>query len=288
MLQIAPSFGSDIETAHSIHAVNEPQTKRMRAVFHHISHARRKFGLMRSRSESPLSPVARTQPSSRLTRQSTSRMSRIGITFGKNKSKKCVHFDFSHEEIERSMTSEEEKKSYHYSRKELDHVMARAREDGACTMMGSTLFQPAGTILQQGSLTFPSGRPFLKHSGFLTRKTFYCLLLSNCEFLLFRSAADAARREECIARFKMQSLKECSAMTISQKLALSDYESPIAAPTAFYLDLVQLHSTSEVRMPRRVLIVTRDQITARNWILALTKAQQIHLATLGKDGVIKS
>ncbi|CCI44921.1 unnamed protein product [Albugo candida] len=209
-------------------------------------------------------------------------MSRIGITFGKNKSKKCVHFDFSHEEIERSMTTEEEKESYHYSRKELDYVMARAREDGACTMMGSTLFQPAGTILQQGTLTFPSGRPFLKHSAFLTRKTFYCLLLSNCEFQLFRSAADAAQRVECSARFEMHSLKECSAMSTTQKLGLSDYELPIASPTAFFLDLVQLHPTNEGKTSQRVLIVTKDQLTARNWILALTKAQQIYSATIGR------
>lgn len=182
MLQVAPNFASSIETTQSVRAFDEPHSKRMRGVFHHISHARRKLGLLRHRTDShrsPPSPQARTQRTSRLTRQSTSRMSRIGITFGKNKSKKCVHFDFSHEEIERSMTTEEEKESYHYSRKELDYVMARAREDGACTMMGSTLFQPAGTILQQGTLTFPSGRPFLKHSAFLTRKTFYCLLLSK-------------------------------------------------------------------------------------------------------------
>lgn len=71
-------------------------------------------------------------------------------------------------------------------------------------------------------------------------------------------------------------------MSTTQKLALSDYELPIASPTAFFLDLVQLHPTNEGKTSQRVLIVTKDQLTARNWILALTKAQQIYSATIGR------
>jgi hypothetical protein len=84
--------------------------------------------------------------------------------------KKHVHFEKEEklcQEIERPITSEEEKKNYHYSRNELTEMILESRE----TLQNESRFanQPYDTIFEQGYLSFP------EQANFFSSKRYYCL-----------------------------------------------------------------------------------------------------------------
>lgn len=157
---------------------------------------------------------------------------------------------------DRPTTTPEEKREYHYSLEELQHMLEIVRMGTYSPEEQAVLAEKdEQTILQQGFLYFPQELHLFHH------KRYYCLLQSR-QMFFYPSAEHAARRTHLKAHYTIHQVIDCQMMSKSQKVAIWGAHWPSTMPLMFFI--VEPNGN-------RVLVAAESRAAKRNWFHALSK-----------------